>query len=145
MRITHELYYTMEEKWYNMRRAEIFFFPTCLTHNNHLTVQIMLQIHPRRHLRKCKQHSFRSEIDQSDWLFPYFTFDNIKGRFSGNWDLFFKEEHTCNSWHVESLFNILKMNRINIKDIYSVFMMSQNFDSRYNRIQLHSKRSKLRF
>lgn len=35
----------------------------------YLTVQIMLQIHPRRHLRKCKQHSFRLEMLQSDWLF----------------------------------------------------------------------------
>lgn len=34
----------------------------------YLTVQIMLQIHPRRHLRKCKQHSFRSEMPRTDWL-----------------------------------------------------------------------------
>lgn len=28
----------------------------------------MLQIHPRRHLAKCKQHSFRFEVERADWL-----------------------------------------------------------------------------
>lgn len=52
------------------------------THNKRLTVQIMLQIHPRRHLRKCKQHSFRSERDQSDWLIPQTADINVKDKFN---------------------------------------------------------------
>lgn len=52
----------------NNRRKELdrggqnVFLPTYFPpQNNNLTVQIMLQIHPRRHLRKCKQLSFRSD------------------------------------------------------------------------------------
>lgn len=39
------------------------FFNASETHANSRTVQIMLQIHSRRHLGKCKQHSFRTEIE----------------------------------------------------------------------------------